>query len=168
MLFGRVTNAFDHGNSSGRWDSYYKYPYSADETIGGPEHWQVQGHIASICIWQSWSTWPCTALWIGGCCPVAQSCLTLCDSMDCSTLGSSVHGILQARILEWVAISSTRDPPYPGIEPASPALAGRSFTTVPPWKLLWTGYLPLIFGFSSVQLLSHVWLFAAPVSKLCW
>ena len=36
---------------------------------------------------------------------VTQSCLTLCDPMDCSPLGSSVHGILQARILEWVAIS---------------------------------------------------------------
>ena len=41
-------------------------------------------------------------------CSVAQSCLTLCDPMDCSPLGSSVHGILQARILEWVAISSSR------------------------------------------------------------
>ena len=37
-----------------------------------------------------------------------QSCLTLCDSMDCSPSGSSVHGISQARILEWVAISSSR------------------------------------------------------------
>ena len=37
-----------------------------------------------------------------------QSCLTLCDAMDCSPPGSSVHGILQARILEWVAISSFR------------------------------------------------------------
>ena len=36
---------------------------------------------------------------------VSQSCLTLCDPMDCSLPGSSVHGILQARILEWVAIS---------------------------------------------------------------
>ena len=35
---------------------------------------------------------------------VARSCLTLCDPMDCSLLGSSVHGILQARILEWVVI----------------------------------------------------------------
>ena len=34
---------------------------------------------------------------------VSQSCLTLCDPMDCSRLGSSVHGILEARILEWVA-----------------------------------------------------------------
>ena len=41
-------------------------------------------------------------------CSVAQSCLTLCTPMDCSPPGSSVHGILQARILEWVAICSSR------------------------------------------------------------
>ena len=39
---------------------------------------------------------------------VAQSCLTLCDPMDYSALSSSVHGILQARILEWVAIGFSR------------------------------------------------------------
>ena len=39
---------------------------------------------------------------------VAQSCLTLCNLMDCNPPGSSVHGILQARILEWVAISISR------------------------------------------------------------
>ena len=44
-------------------------------------------------------------------CSVAQFCLTLCDPMDCSLPGSSVHGILQARILEWVAISSSRGSP---------------------------------------------------------
>ena len=38
----------------------------------------------------------------------SQLCLTLCDPMDCSPLGSSVHGILQARILEWVAMPSSR------------------------------------------------------------
>ena len=37
-----------------------------------------------------------------------QSCLTLCNPMDCSPPGSSVHGILQARILEWVAMPSSR------------------------------------------------------------
>ena len=37
-----------------------------------------------------------------------QSCLTLCDPMDCNSPGSSVHGILQASILEWVAVSSSR------------------------------------------------------------
>jgi len=39
---------------------------------------------------------------------VAQSCPTLCDPVDCSPPGSSVRGILQARILEWVAIPSSR------------------------------------------------------------
>ena len=41
-------------------------------------------------------------------CTVAQSCFTLCDPVDCSRPGSSVHGILQARILKWVAISYSR------------------------------------------------------------
>ena len=39
---------------------------------------------------------------------VAQSCLTLCDTKDCSPAGSSVHEILQVRILEWVAMPSSR------------------------------------------------------------
>ena len=58
-----------------------------------------------------------------------QSCLTLCDPMDCSPLSSSVHSILQARILQWVAISSSKGIfPTPGLNPsisASPALSGR-------------------------------------------
>ena len=47
--------------------------------------------------------WPCMHA-----CSVAQSCLTLCDPMDCSLPGSSVHEIFQARILEWVVIFSSR------------------------------------------------------------
>ena len=43
--------------------------------------------------------------WQKGSQEVAQSCPTLCDPMDCSPPGSSIHGILQARVLEWVAIS---------------------------------------------------------------
>ena len=57
-----------------------------------------------------------------------------CDPMDCGPPGSSVHGILQARILEWVAISYSRDVPDPGMEAVSLAsltLAGEFFTTVP-------------------------------------
>ena len=42
------------------------------------------------------------------CCLLTQSCMILCNPMDCSPPGSSVHGILQARILEWVAISFSR------------------------------------------------------------
>ena len=47
---------------------------------------------------------------------VAQSYPTLCDPVDCGLPGSSLHGILQARILKWVAISSPGDLPKPGIE----------------------------------------------------
>ena len=51
---------------------------------------------------------------------VAQSCLTLCDPLDCSLPGSFVQGILQARILEWVAILFSRGSSQP--------IAGRLFT----------------------------------------
>ena len=57
---------------------------------------------------------------------VAQSCLILCDPMDCSPPGSSVHRILQARILKWVAISFSRESSNPGIEPGAPALRADS------------------------------------------
>ena len=63
---------------------------------------------------------------------VAQSCLTLCNPMDCSPPGSSADGILQAGILEWVAISLGKVPwgdlPDPGIELRSPALQVDSFS----------------------------------------
>ena len=59
---------------------------------------------------------------------VAQSCRTLCDPMDCSLPGFSVHGIPQARILEWVAIPFSRNLPDPGIKPGSSCTAGRLFT----------------------------------------
>ena len=78
-----------------------------------------------------------TSLWQGAlCCAVccAQSCLTLCDPMDCSLPGPSVHGISQARILEWLPFPSPEHLPDPGIEPVSPALAGRFFTTEPSLK----------------------------------
>ena len=70
------------------------------------------------------------------CCLVVQSCLTLCDPMDCSPAASSAHGIFQTRILEWAALPSTGDLPNPGVKTASPTLAGRSFTTEPPRKPL--------------------------------
>ena len=56
--------------------------------------------------------------------------MTLCDPTDCSLPGSIVHEIFQARILERVAISYSGDLPDPGIEPVSPALAGRFFITI--------------------------------------
>ena len=53
---------------------------------------------------------------------VAQSCPILWDPMDHSLPGSSIHGIFQARILEWAAIPFSRGLPDTGIEPGSPAL----------------------------------------------
>ena len=73
---------------------------------------------------------------------VAQSRPTLCGPMDCSPPGASIHGTLQARVLEWVAVSfSRKDPgdlsgdlPNPGIEPGSPALQADALTSEPPEK----------------------------------
>ena len=62
---------------------------------------------------------------------VAKLCLTSCNPMDCSPPGSSVHGISQARILEWVDISSG-DLPNPAIEPGSPPLQEDSLLIEPP------------------------------------
>ena len=63
-------------------------------------------------------------------------CLTLCDPMGCGLLGSSVHGIIQARILKWVAISFSRDLPNTEIEPGSPALQADSLQSEPPGKFI--------------------------------
>ena len=69
----------------------------------------------------------------------AWLCLTLCDPTDCSPPRSSLHRILQARTLEWVANSSSRGSSQPEMEPtplASPTLAGGFFTTAPPGSSL--------------------------------
>ena len=57
-----------------------------------------------------------------------QSCPTLCNHMDCSPPGSSVHGIFQARILEWVAISFSRGLSWPRDWTWVSCTAGRLFT----------------------------------------
>ena len=77
-------------------------------------------------------------------------------AMDCSLRGSSVHGILQARILEWVAIPFSGDLPLPGIEPASLMF----FTTCATWEAFYSKkfylnigiYIPLaLFYFNRCQ-----------------
>ena len=70
-------------------------------------------------------------------CSVTKTCLTLCYPMDCSPSGFSVHGIFQARILEWVAISSSRRSSQLRDETlslVSPALVCGFFTSEPPGK----------------------------------
>ena len=94
----------------------------------------------------------CWGIWISLVCVlVAQLYLTLCDTRDCSLPGSSVLGILQARILEWVAIPFSRGSSHPRIEPRSSAVQVDSF-----YHLSRQGSL------SSVRLLSCVRLFVTP------
>ena len=59
---------------------------------------------------------------------VAQSCPTLCDPMDCSLPASSIHGILQARTLEWVAIFFSRGSSRPRDQTQVSHIAGRHFS----------------------------------------
>ena len=59
---------------------------------------------------------------------ITQLCPTLCNSIDCRLLGSSVHGIFQARILEWVAISFSRGSSQPRDRTRVSHVAGRRFT----------------------------------------
>ena len=73
--------------------------------------------------------------------------LTLCDPMVCSPPGSSVHSILQARILEWIAITSPGDRPDTGIKIASlmsPAFAGGFFSTSTTWEVPDVSYTTII------------------------
>ena len=63
-----------------------------------------------------------------GCVLVTELCLTLCEPMDCSPPGFSVHGILQARILEWIAIPFSRGTSQPRDQTLGSYIAGRFFT----------------------------------------
>ena len=77
---------------------------------------------------------------------VAQSCLTLCDPMD-----YILHGILQARILEWVAVTFSRGSSNPGIEPRSPSLQADSLPAESQGK-------PKNTGMGSLSLLQWIFL----------
>ena len=87
--------------------------------------------------------------------------------LDCSPPGSSVHGILQARILKWVAISYPGDLPNPGIKPTSlvsPAMVGGFLTTGPPAKSDSVLYIYILF-----QILFHYRLLPdAKYNSLCY
>ena len=88
----------------------------------------------------------------------AQPCPTLCDPMDCKPPGSSVHGILQARILEWVAISLSRGSSWPRDRTQDSCIAGGFFTiwaTYRTWNSLGqntgVGKLSLLHGIFPIQ-----------------
>ena len=78
-------------------------------------------------------------LYINRHCLVTKSCPTLCDPTDYCPPGSSVHGILQARLLQWVKpVLSLGNLPDPGIQSTPPAVACRFFTSEPPGKPILT------------------------------
>ena len=99
---------------------------------------------------------------------VAQLCPTLCDPMDCSLPGSSVHGILQERILEWIAVPFSRGSPQPKDWTRSRTLQVDSLLSELPGKLnqwnkqdsnsIWSNSLALYWGWKHVYklLLSRV------------
>ena len=110
---------------------------TTDKTL----HLRPQGHLSSPTSWMRnsmlWASEPCLVLTASfrvfstlkeSESEVAQSCPTLCDPMGCSPPGSSVHGISQARILEWVAISFSRGSSRPKDWIWVSCIAGSLFT----------------------------------------
>ena len=85
---------------------------------------------------------------------VTQSCLTLCDPVHCSLSGSSVYGILQGRILEWIAFSFSRGSSQP-IEPRSASLQADSLLFKPPGKPIYL-YVSTIDIVSSIDIVSPI------------
>jgi len=83
---------------------------------------------------------------------VAQLWPTLCDAMDCSLWGSSVHGIFQARVLEWIAISVSRGSSWPRNWTLVSRIAGRRFTVWATGKPLW-----LLAAYSYLLIFSGSW-----------
>ena len=84
---------------------------------------------------------------------VTQLCPTLCDPMDCSLPGSSVHGIFQAIVLEWIAISFSRGSSQPRDRTQVSHIVDRCFT-------VWATMAVTLKGKWKCKSLSHVWLFA--------
>ena len=99
---------------------------SHGEVIGNPNHYSFRDMLSRLVI----TSLPRSES------EVAQSCLTLRDPMDCSLSGSSVHGIFQARVLEWIAISFSRGSSQPRNLTQSPALQADALPSEPPGKLL--------------------------------
>ena len=106
--------------------------------MAGPcPHSSVRAKAVCLCVCVSVCLCVCVSVCLCACAKLLQSCSTLCNPMDSSPPVSSVHGILQARILEWVAKPSSRGSSQPRdqthISYVS-CIAGGFFTTKPPGK----------------------------------
>ena len=123
---------------SGNQDNYvYKLVRVSGKIL---EEWQeILSYIISLILRESLTLWG--ADWKEKWDEVAQSCPTLCDPVDCSPPCSYVHGILQARILEWVAVSFSRGSSGPRDQTQVSRIAGRRFNlwaTREARKMRWT------------------------------
>ena len=107
-------------------------PYWFEAFVGYPRRdgWKIAGHLSPELKREIWAgeRQGGSSLYDDGWLSeseseVAQSCLTLCDPVDCSLPGSSLHGILQARVLEWVAMPFSRGSSQPWVS----CIAGRHF-----------------------------------------
>ena len=119
LLFLSVTNSYKHFTLSARWSTSF------------PTNAWLSTEFVRVCV----------------CAKSLQSCVTLCNPMGCSRPGSSVHGVFQASILEWVALPSSRGSSNPGIEPVAhlfPVLAGGFFTSSATWEALSTEYIRIM------------------------
>ena len=102
-----------------RWPKYWSFSFSISPSneysglisfrIDWSELLAVQGNLKSLL----WASQMALVVKKGKESEVAQSCPTLCDPVDCSLPDSSIHGIFQARVLEWVAISFSRGSSQP-------------------------------------------------------
>ena len=116
--------------------------YTGQEATGhGTTDWfpvrreVCQGCILSPCLFNLYARWKEKKS------EVAQSCPALCDPMDCSPPGSSVHGIFQAIVLEWIAISFSRGSSWPRDQTQVSRIIDRCFTIwatreVTSWEML--------------------------------
>ena len=128
----------NQGGVGGEGRCLSKGQFPTTLTIRGQELLEPEGGIymekEHSEFWQSswnwlWGGLTCTILIpLCVCVLVAQSCLTLCNPPDCSLPGFSVHGILQARILEWIAIPFSRGTSHPRNRTLVSCMAGRFFT----------------------------------------
>ena len=110
----------------GTWSKLFNFaepPFPKSKLYYMKTNW---GDNRSQCFIQCMCVCVCVCM-----CSFSQSCLTLCDPMDSSPPGFSAHGVFQARILEWVAISSYRESSWPKGQTCISCIAGRFFTAEP-------------------------------------